>query len=146
MEKPVRILVVDDDENIRKSILAILRDEGYVVDLATNGREAIRKTETSTYNVVLLDIRLPDMDGVELLTKMHETVPRTRKIMVTGFPSQENAIAALNQQADAYLVKPVVIEELLETIISQLSLQRQEMAFSEQKVAEFIETRVKALK
>ena len=146
MEKPVRILVVDDDENIRKSILAILRDEGYVVDLATNGREAIRKTETSTYNVVLLDIRLPDMDGVELLTKMHETVPRTRKIMVTGFPSQENAIAALNQQADAYLVKPVVIEELLETISSQLSLQRQEMAFSEQKVAEFIETRVKALK
>jgi two-component system response regulator AtoC len=146
LEKPVRILVVDDDENIRKSILAILRDEGYVVDLATNGREAIRKTETSTYNVALLDIRLPDMDGVELLTKMHETVPRTRKIMVTGFPSQENAIAALNQQADAYLVKPVVIEELLETIISQLSLQRQEMAFSEQKVAEFIETRVKALK
>ncbi len=146
MEKPVRILVVDDDENIRKSILAILRDEGYVVDLATNGREAIRKTETSTYNVALLDIRLPDMDGVELLTKMHETVPRTRKIMVTGFPSQENAIAALNQQADAYLVKPVVIEELLETISSQLSLQRQEMAFSEQKVAEFIETRVKALK
>lgn len=145
MENPIRILVVDDDENIGKSIIAILRDEGYIVDYTTTGREAILKTETTTYNVALLDIRLPDMDGVELLTKLHETVPRIRKIMVTGFPSQQNAIAALNQQADAFLVKPVSIDELLDTIRAQLALQMQERAFSEKKVAEFIESRMNAI-
>jgi DNA-binding response OmpR family regulator len=145
LDKPIRILVVDDDENIRDTILAILRDEGYVADSAASGHEAIQKSETTIYNVVLLDIKLPDISGVELLTKIHETVPRTRKIMVTGFPSQENAIAALNEQADAFLVKPVDIEELLKTIDSQLTLQKQENVFSEQKVSEFIETRVKAL-
>jgi DNA-binding response OmpR family regulator len=146
LDDPVRILVVDDDENIRKTILAILLDEGFEVDSAASGREAIRKTQDSTYNVALLDIKLPDMEGTELLSKMRDTVPKMRKIMVTGFPSQQNAISAVNQKADAYLIKPVDIEKLLETIREQLSQQKQEKAFSEKKVAEFIESRVRALK
>ncbi len=145
MDNPVRILVVDDDENIRKTVLAILLDEGFEVDLAASGREAIRKTQDSTYNVALLDIKLPDMEGIELLSKMRDTVPKIRKIMVTGFPSQQNAILALNQKADAYLIKPVDIEKLLDTIREQLSLQKQEKTFGEKKVAEFIESRARAL-
>ena len=65
--------------------------------------------------------------------------------MVTGYPSMQNAIAALNKNADAYLVKPVDIENLLNTVKEQLQLQENEKEFSEQKVAEFIETRVKEL-
>ena len=146
MENPVRILIVDDDENIRKTIFAILLDEGYEVDSASSGSEAIIKTQEFTYNVALLDIKLPDMEGTDLLSKMRDTVPKMRKIMVTGFPSQQNAISAVNQKADAYLIKPVDIEKLLETIREQLSLQKQEKAFSEKKVAEFIQSRVRALK
>ena len=140
-----RILVVDDDENIRNTMKTILEDEGYIVDLAANGNEAIQKTKKSAYNIALLDFRLPDMEGVELLKLMSDTVPRTRKIMVTGYPSMQNAIAALNKKADAYLIKPIDIENLLNTVKEQLQLQENEKEFSEQKVAEFIEARVKEL-
>jgi len=145
MNASARILVVDDDENIRKTLTTILQNEGYTVDAAQNGSEAIKKTQAAAYNVALIDIRLPDMEGIELLTKLKEAVPKTRKIIVTGYPTVKNAIAAVNKQADAYLMKPVDIEELLETIHTQLNLQESEKQFSEQKVAEFIETRIKEL-
>ena len=145
MDKHAKILVVDDDENIRNTMKAILEDEGYIVDLAADGNEAVQKTKKSAYNIALLDIRLPDMEGVELLKLIKDTVPRTRKIMVTGYPSMQNAISALNKNADAYLIKPIDIENLLNTVKEQLQLQENEKEFSEQKVAEFIETRVKEL-
>jgi DNA-binding NtrC family response regulator len=145
VEEQARIIIVDDDENIRKTMKAILEDEGYIVDLATNGNEAIEMAKEKTYNIALLDIRLPDMEGVELLKLIKENVPRTRKIMVTGYPSMQNAISSLNKNADAYLVKPVNVEKLLDTVREQLRLQEEEKNFSEQKVAEFIETRVKEI-
>ena len=85
------------------------------------------------------------MEGVELLKLMKDATPRTRKIMVTGYPSMQNAITALNKNADAYLIKPVNVEKLLNTVKEQLQLQEEERQFSEQKVAEFIETRVKEM-
>jgi len=145
MDKHARILVVDDDESIRNTVKTILEDEGYIVDSAATGKEAIKRTEETLYNVVLLDIRLPDIEGVELLKLIKDAVPRTRKIMVTGYPSMQNAVAALNKNAAAYLIKPVDIEKLLGTVKEQLQLQENEKAFSEQKVAEFIETRVMEL-
>jgi DNA-binding NtrC family response regulator len=143
MDKQPRILVVDDDETIRKTMKAILQDEGYIVDLAATGKEAIQKTTEKNYNVALLDIRLPDMEGIELLKLLKDGIPRTRKIMVTGYPSMQNAISALNKNADAYLLKPVDIEKLLATVKQQISDQENERKFSEEKVAEFIESRVK---
>jgi len=145
LDKNIRIIIVDDDENIRKTMQTILEDEGYIVDLATTGNEAIEITQKTAYNIALLDIRLPDMEGIELLGLIKENVPRTRKIMVTGYPSIQNTISALNKNADAYLVKPVDIEKLLNTIKEQLQLQKEEKKFSEQKVAEFIESRVKEI-
>ncbi len=142
MKKQARIIIVDDDENIRTTMKAILEDEGYIVDLATTGNEAIEMTQERAYNVALLDIRLPDMEGVELLKQIKNIVPRTRKIMVTGYPSMQNAISALNKNSDAYLVKPVEVEKLLNIVEVQLKLQEEEENYSEQKVAEFIETRV----
>ena len=145
MDKHPRILVVDDDETIRTTMKVILQDEGYIVDLAASGKEAIQKTQEQTYNVALLDIRLPDMEGVELLKLLKDGIPRTRKIMVTGYPSMQNAISALNKNADAYLLKPVDVEKLLSTVKEQLMAQENELKFSEQKVAEFIESRVKEI-
>jgi len=145
LDKHARILIVDDDETIRTTMKAILEDEGYVVDLASTGEEAIQLTMKTTYNIALLDIRLPDMEGVELLKLMRDSVPRTRKIMVTGYPSMQNAIAALNKNADAYLLKPLDNEKLLNLVKEQLDAQVNELKFSEQKVAEFIESRVKEM-
>jgi DNA-binding NtrC family response regulator len=145
LEKRARILVVDDDENIRSTMKTILEDEGYIVDLAATGNEAIQKTQKTNYNIALLDIRLPDMEGVELLKLMKDNVPRTRKIMVTGYPSMQNAIAALNKKADAYVIKPVNIEKLLGMVKEQLLSQESEREYTEQKIAEFIEARVKEL-
>jgi len=145
LDKNARILIVDDDETIRTTMKAILEDEGYVVDLASTGEEAIQLTMKTTYNIALLDIRLPDMEGVELLKLMRDSVPRTRKIMVTGYPSMQNAIAALNKNADAYLLKPLDNEKLLNLVKEQLDAQVNELKFSEQKVAEFIESRVKEM-
>jgi DNA-binding response OmpR family regulator len=145
LDKHARILIVDDDETIRTTMKVILEDEGYVVDLASTGEEAIQLTMKTTYNIALLDIRLPDMEGVELLKLMRDSVPRTRKIMVTGYPSMQNAIAALNKNADAYLLKPLDNEKLLNLVKEQLDAQVNELKFSEQKVAEFIESRVKEM-
>ena len=145
MNNQTRILIVDDDDTIRSTMKAILEDEEYLVDLAASGKEAIKKSKETSYNVALLDIRLPDMAGVELLKLMKPAVPRTRRIMVTGYPSTQNAIDALNKNADAYLIKPVDIEKLLSTIKEQLKLQEEESKFSEEKVAEFIESRVKEI-
>ena len=145
MIQKYRILIVDDDATIRSTMEAILEDEGYSVDSAANGKEAIKKTNEQIYNLALLDIRLPDMEGVELLKLMKDSVPRMRKIMVTGFPSLQNAVEAVNRNADAYLIKPVDIDQLLTTVKEQLEKQEEDKKFNEQKVAEFIETRVKEI-
>jgi DNA-binding NtrC family response regulator len=145
MASDTRILVVDDDENIITPIEAILKDEGYAVDVARSGSEAIKKSENVAYNVALIDIRLPDMDGTEILRRMKDSIPKVRKIIVTGYPSMQNAINAVNLKADAYVVKPVDLDKLLGLIREQLTLQKAEKQYSQQKIAEFIETRVKEI-
>jgi two-component system, NtrC family, response regulator HydG len=145
LDTNARILIVDDDESIRNTLKSILTDEGYTVDLAATGKEAIEKTSKATFNLIFFDIRLPDTSGVDLLKSVADTVPKTRKVIMTGYPTMQNAIAALNKDADAYLTKPVNIEKLLTTIKEQLLLQENEKKFSEFKIAEFIETRVKEL-
>jgi len=145
MDGTARILIVDDDENIRKVLSAILTDEGYTVELAGTAKEGIVKTEKSYYNLALIDVRLPDMEGVELLSKMRETKPKMRKIIITGYPTLQNAVSAVNEGADAYVIKPFDVEKILETIREQLKKQKEERSYSEEKIAEFIETRIKEL-
>jgi DNA-binding NtrC family response regulator len=140
-----RILVTDDDENIRKVVSAILRDNGYEVDTAETGTEAIEKTKNAHFDLMLVDIKLPDMEGTELLTKVHDTVPRIRKIIVTGYPTLQNAMVSVNKGADGYVMKPFDVEKLLEVIKEQLDKQQQERKFSEERVAEFIQTRIQEL-
>jgi len=140
-----RILVVDDDKSIRKTLAAILEEEGYTVDTAENAKEAIEKSNTQFYNLALVDIRLPDMEGTKLLAAMKETTPKMVKIIVTGYPSLHNAVEAVNNGADAYVFKPVDIEKLLKTIKEHLEKQQEAKRYSQQKVAEFIEARAREL-
>jgi DNA-binding NtrC family response regulator len=123
----------------------ILEEKGYDVDTAENGKEAIKKSSGKFYNLALIDIRLPDMEGTKLLTALRETTPRMVKIIVTGYPSLQNAIEAVNHGADAYILKPFNVDSVLNTIREHLEKQQQAKKYSEEKVAEFIETRVKEL-
>jgi len=145
MGENARILIVDDDENIRKVLATILEEEGYDVETVDTARKAIEKTKKRFYNVALIDIRLPDMEGIELLTKMKDTVPRIRKIIITGFPTLQNAVEAVNRGADAYVMKPFDVEKVLQTIKENLKKQANEKKYNQEKVAEFIETRVREL-
>jgi DNA-binding NtrC family response regulator len=136
---------VEDDADIRETLSAILRKRGYRIDTAKNGREAIEKSKTKFFNLALLDIKLPDMEGTTLLRKMHENVPKMMKIMVTGYPSLKNAIEALNFGANAYLIKPVKPEELIALIEEKIEEQRQAEKITEEKVTEWIKTRARKL-
>jgi DNA-binding NtrC family response regulator len=145
MSEAARILVIDDDENIRKVLETILEDEGYIVETAETAKKGIEESEKAFYNLALIDVRLPDMEGIELLSKLRSTKPKMRKIIVTGYPTLQNAVAAVNKGADAYVMKPFEVDKILETIREQLKKQEEEKRFSEEKVVEFIETRIKAL-
>jgi two-component system response regulator PilR (NtrC family) len=145
MQKPARILIIDDDENIRKVLQTILEDEGYYIETAETAKKGIEKSEESFFNLALIDIRLPDMEGIELLTKLRETKPKMRKIIVTGYPTLQNAVSAVNKGADGYVLKPFDVEKILATIKEQLQKQAEDKDYSEEKIAEFIETRVKEL-
>jgi DNA-binding NtrC family response regulator len=145
MYETSRILVVDDDENIRKVLTAILEDEKYNVESVGTAKEAIDKFKKKFFNIALIDIKLPDMEGIDLLTKIKDTTPRMRKIIITGYPTLQNAVDALNRGADAYILKPFDVEKVLKSIKEQLQKQREEKKYSQNKVAEFIETRVREL-
>jgi DNA-binding response OmpR family regulator len=121
------ILVVDDDKSILRTFTRILQKNGYAIDAAETGREAIEKAEARHYDLALVDVRLPDMDGTDLLAKMKNTLHDTIKIMITGFPSIESGIKALDEGADAYLVKPVKPEELLMLIEEKLKNKEENM-------------------
>ena len=107
------ILVVDDDKSILRTFTRILQKSGYEIDVAETGKEAMEKAENHHYDFALVDIRLPDMDGTDLLAKLKRQLQSTVKIMITGFPSLETGVKALDEGADAYLVKPVKPQELL---------------------------------
>jgi len=146
MSENPRILVIDDDENVRKILSAVLVREGYSVDTAKNGEEAIEKSKRNFYNMALIDIRLPDMEGTKLLTTMKETVPKMVKLIMTGYPTLDNAVESVNRSADGYLIKPINIDRLLETIKAHLRKQQETMEYTQERVAEFIETRTKELR
>jgi DNA-binding response OmpR family regulator len=107
------ILVVDDDKSILRTFTRILQKSGYEIDVAETGKEAMEKAENHHFDLALVDIRLPDMDGTDLIAKLKKPLQHTVKIMITGFPSLETGVKALDEGADAYLVKPVKPQELL---------------------------------
>jgi len=141
MPQGVRILVVDDDENIRRTLGVLLRQSGYSVDTAGSGEEAIAKSDASFYNLALIDVRLPDIEGTELLSRLKETTPRMMKVILTGYPILESAIQAINRGVDGYLSKPVSTEHLLRTVSLLLDRQARERMFAEERLQHYIETR-----
>ena len=115
------IIVIDDEETIRTTVSEILTDEGYVVETAKNGKEAIKQSKKTPFDLALVDIKLPDIEGTELLKKLREMQPKMALIIMTGQPSVENAIKSVNNKADGYILKPFDVPTLLETIKKTLA-------------------------
>ena|SRR5665647_1028199 len=134
MGELARILVIDDDKTIRLTMAAILRAEGFTVDTAETGKEAIDKSNINNYNLALVDIRLPDIMGTELLSKLKKTDPPMVKIIVTGFPALQNAIDAVNKGANAYVLKPADPQKLIEIVKNCLQKQKEASPSNQLKV------------
>ena len=141
MTQGASVLIVDDDAGIRKTLSKILEKEGYLVETVENGQQAIKASNERFFNVALIDIRLPDMEGTKLLERLKEPEPKMVKIIITGYASLQNAIEAVNKGADGYVLKPFDATELLAMIEKHLEKQRESMKYGEKKVTEFIETR-----
>jgi len=118
------ILIVDDDENTRETLSLIFEQKGYQIETAGTGQEAIEKAQKRFFNVALLDIKLPDMQGIELLAPLKEKHPDMAMIMVTAHASLETAVSALNKGASFYITKPFNMDEVLSTIREVLEKQR----------------------
>lgn len=141
-----KILIVDDDKRLVETHKDYFVMKGYNVDTAMTGKEAIQKSAENYYNLALLDIRLPDIEGTKLLTKLHSETPKMVKIMLTGYPGQENAVDAVNWGADAFLVKPVELSTLLEVVKRKLKEQDEAENMSQEKVTDWIQTRIRQLR
>jgi signal transduction histidine kinase len=118
------ILIVDDDENICRSLRLIFKKKGYEVETAGTGREAIKKAQERFFNLAFLDIRLPDTAGIDLLAPLKEMHPDMAVILVTGYASLETAVQALHEGALAYITKPLNMDEVLATVREALEKQR----------------------
>jgi DNA-binding NtrC family response regulator len=120
------ILIVEDEETLRESIRRIFTKEGYAVDGAESAEKALSLLETSVYDVIISDIILPGMDGIEMLTKIREQIPDQIFIVVTAYASLDTSVKALRAGAYDYIMKPIIHEEIKQIVrnaLRQKSLQ-----------------------
>lgn len=111
-----RILIVDDDDELRENIKEILQDNGFNTDDVSSGQEALSLLKFNKYNVVLLDLMMPGMNGMETLSKIRANNKLTKIIMLTAFATVANAVEAIKKGANDYITKPFKIDELINTI------------------------------
>ena len=111
-----RILIVDDDHKVRATISKILKTKGYKIDEASSGKEAIEKALSNDFDIVLLDLMMPTVSGMDVLVELRKSKPKTKEIMMTGFATVNNAVEAIKRGASDYISKPFKAEELDATI------------------------------
>ncbi len=107
-----KILAVDDEQSMREFLDIMLKKEGYKVTLASNGEEVLKLLEKDLFDLVLMDIRMPRLDGISTLKKIKEISPETIVIMITAYASADTAITAMKEGAYDYITKPFKIEEI----------------------------------
>ena len=118
--------MVDDDAGVRKMLSSILSDEGYIVELAESGKQAVKLVEETAFDLALVDIELPDVLGTELLQTLKQKQRKMVKIIITGRPSLDNAIKAVNEGAEGYVLKPFDVPKLLGMIRKHLDERAEE--------------------
>ncbi|MCX5892556.1 MAG: sigma-54 dependent transcriptional regulator [Deltaproteobacteria bacterium] len=121
--KKIKILVVDDELSIRESLSGWLQQDGYQVETATGGPMALTKTKEIHYDIMLIDVKMPEMDGLTLLKKVKEGDPDTAIVMMTAHGAIQDAVEAMKFGAYDYLLKPFDLEELSLTIEKLVQMQ-----------------------
>ncbi len=114
--KPLEVLVIDDESVICDACEMVLSEKGHSVAISTNGTDGLRAIRQQAYDIVLLDMKLPDMDGMQILKTVLEEKPDLCIIVMTGYSSISNAVEAIKQGADNYLAKPFTDDELIEAV------------------------------
>jgi DNA-binding NtrC family response regulator len=134
MGAAVRILIVDDEQHVRQSLAAWFREDGYEVSTSANGREALAELTRSGADILLVDIKMPGMDGLELLRKTKELAPDATIIIMTAYASVETAVQALKDGAYDYVVKPFdpdAVSRLVRKAAERYSLLKENRALRE---------------
>ncbi len=121
MDRKGKILVVEDETVVRESIRDWLLEDGFVVDCAASGEQALEKTGRQDYSVIVLDLRLPGIDGLEVFERVKASAPGTRGIIITAFPSRESQEKARRLGLSDYLPKPFKVQELEKLIVRAMS-------------------------
>ena len=116
----VRLLVVDDEESVRNLLQRILEEAGYQVSTAANGKEALYKVSLGETELVLLDIKMPEMSGIEVLSKLSADSPDTCAIMVTSIAETETAVEAMKLGAYDYILKPFDRDDVLQKVLGAI--------------------------
>ena len=113
MFHPMKILIVDDEVNLLQSLGDVLRSKGFMVDTARNGLEALDRLKERFFDLIIADLKMPRMGGMELLKVLRERYPQTAVVILTGYGTVKNAVDAIKRGAYDYLVKPFVPDEIL---------------------------------
>ena len=129
-----KILLVDDDESVRVTMQAILESDGYAVTAVDQGARALKMLRQRTFDLVLTDLRMQEVDGLMVLAEVQRVAPETVAIMLTGYASLESAVKSLQEGAYAYLVKPCNVDELRATIVRGLERRRLTLQLRERVV------------
>lgn len=106
------ILVIEDDRKMRDGVVELLKDEGYLVDSAENGKTGLEAIKANDYDIVLTDLIMPTVDGMEILRETKRMKPKTHVILITAFATVENAVEAMKAGASEYITKPFKIDEV----------------------------------
>ena len=132
--KKIRILVVDDELSIRESLSGWLKQGGYQVDTAADGLTALARSKENYYDIMLIDVKMPEMDGLSLLRKLKETESETAMLMMTAYGDIHDAVEAIKLGAYDYLLKPFELEELnftLEKLVQMQNLAMENLILKE---------------
>ena len=123
-----RILIVDDEPGIRQSLKGVFEDEGFTTEAVSSGEDCLKKVDQNSYDLVLLDIWLPGIDGLETLRRLKERASQTRVIMISGHATIATAVSATKLGAYDFIEKPLSLEHTLLIVRNALSLRRLEQA------------------
>jgi DNA-binding NtrC family response regulator len=114
--KSLKVLVIDDESVICDACHLVLSEKGHAVDFCTTGKSGLLAIERGAYDVILLDMKLPDIDGMEILETIRAEMPAPYVIVMTGYSTMSNAVQAMKLGAADYLSKPFTDDELMEAV------------------------------
>jgi len=123
--KTVKIIVVDDEEIVLSLICDTLEDEGYDIKTASNGEDALKIIEQDTFDLIISDIRMPGIDGIELIKRTREIQPEIGVIFMTGYANLNSAKNAIKQGAFDYIMKPFEISEIRKAVKDAIRIKKE---------------------